>query len=240
MRLISLALPLVALLMTSAAAAVDLRFITIEAAPWASLDPAGRPTGAFAAIVAELEQRTGDRIAMTLRSFARVERELEAGTQDCTIILSNEARARIVESGEAIYFMKFGVIARTGISLAAYDDLKPLTISVVRNLAIDPRFDNDGSLQKDFDKDYLMGLRKIAHGRIDAIAGALPTIRYIAESLGIAQHLGQHLAMTTIPLTLQCSRNSPNVSAMGRLNAAIRTMRTDGTLARVLADNHYF
>lgn len=240
MRLISLALALVVLLTAPAVVkAVELRFITIEAAPWASLDAAGRPVGAFAAIIAELERRTGDRIVTTLHSFARIERELEAGSQDCTIILWNESRARIVEQGEAVYPMKFGVIARTEIPLATYDDLRPLTISVVRNLAIDPRFDSDATLQKDFDKDYVMGLQKIAHGRINAIAGALPTIRYIAESQGIAQHLGQHLAMTIIPLTLQCSKKSPNLAAMPRLNSAIRAMRTDGTMDRLLAENHY-
>jgi polar amino acid transport system substrate-binding protein len=240
MRLISLVLALVALLAAPAVAvAVELRFITIEAAPWASVDPSGRPVGAFAAIIAELERRTGDRIAITLHSFARIDRELEAGTQDCTIILWNESRARLVEQGEAVYPMQFGVIARTGIALASYDDLRPLTISVVRNLGIDPRFDADGMLQKDFDKDYLMGLRKIAHGRINAIAGALPTIRHIAETQGIAHHLGQHLVLTTIPLTLQCSKNSPNLASMARLNEAIRAMKDDGTLVRVLAENYY-
>lgn len=239
MPLISRALVLVAVLMAPAVAAAELRFISLEAAPWASLDAAGRPTGAFAAIAAEIGRRTGDRIIPTLHSFARIDRELEAGSQDCTIILWSDARTRIVERGEAIYPMPFGIIARKGVPLVSYDDLRPLTISVVRNLAIETRFDTDETLRKDFDKDYVIGLHKIAHGRLDAIAGALPTIRYIAGNLGLAHHLGPQLALATIPLTLQCAKASPNLAAMPRLNEAVRAMRADGTLARLLADNHY-
>lgn len=240
MRLISRALVLTAALVAPAVTvAAELRFITLEAAPWALPGTDGRPAGAFAAIVNEIGRRTGDHMVLALHSFARIDRELEIGAQDCTIILWSDARARIVERGEAIYPMPFGVVARTGVTLASYDELKPLTISVVRNLAIDPRFDADDTLRKDFDKDYVMGLQKIAHGRLDAIAGALPTIRYLAGNHGVAHHLGRQLALTTIPLTLQCSKASPNLAAMPRLNEAVRAMRADGTLARLLSENHY-
>lgn len=217
-----------------------IKMVTIEAAPWASVDASGVVGGAFPAIVDEMAKRSGLPLVASTVPFARIDRELEGGTQDCTIILWNEARSRIVWRGESVYTMAFGVVARKDVKLEAYADLKPLTVSVVRNLAIDPTFDNDDTISKDYDKDYSMGLHKIAHRRLDAVAGAIPTILYQARRDNLVAHLGETLVLTRIPLALQCSRNSPNVAHMERMNEALRMMRDDGSLDRILAENDYF
>lgn len=234
------ALLVLALSWMGGARAADLKFITIGAAPWASMDAAGQPAGAFPAIVREIARRSGHRIAISIHPFARIDRELETGAQDCTIILWSAARARMVERGEDVYLMTFGVIAGKGVKLASYDDLFPLTISVVRNLSIDPRFDRDTQLRKDLDKDYTIGLHKIAHRRLDAIAGAIPTILYQAKVEGLTDVLGERLVMNRIPLALQCASRSPNLHLMPELNAVIRRMRDDGSLGRILAEHDYY
>lgn len=221
------------------ARAAELRMITLEAVPWATFSPGGKPVGAFPDIVDEIGRRTGLKTTVTIQPFQRIERELETGEQDCTIVLWNDSRARIVERGESVYMMTFGVIARTGIPLRSYDDLKGLTVSVFRNLTIEPRFDNDSSIRKDFDKDYETGIKKIAHNRLDAIAGAIPTIMYQAKKDGLTKYLGDQIVMTQIPLTLQCSKASRNLTLMPRLDEAIRAMRADGTLGRILAAYEY-
>lgn len=241
MRVLSVMGMLCALWLGSAGAgAADLKLITIDAAPWASIGPDQQPVGAFPEIVQEMERRTGHRVAVAVHPFARIDRELETGGQDCTIILWNEARSRIVEKGEDVYLMTFGVIAARGVKLSAYEDLAPLTISVVRNLAIDPRFDSDAALQKDFDKSYTLGLHKIAHRRLDAIAGALPTIQHLAKVEGLTDVLGDILVMRRIPLALQCSRRSPHPGLVAELSDVIRQMRADGTLDRILTRHDYY
>lgn len=221
-------------------AARSLKFITIDVAPWASLDPkTGKPWGVFPAVVEEIARRTGVEITYTLHPFSRIDRELETGGQDCTIIVWNDDRARIVQRGELISDHPMGVIARKGVSLKKYDDLKGLTVSVLRGLSVDPRFDADRTVRRDYDDDYAMGLRKIAHGRIDAIAGAIPTIQFVAKQEGLDAHLGDSLTIVTIPLVLQCARKSPNIDFMPKLNQAIRDMRDDGTLKRILDENFF-
>lgn len=225
------------MLLPGMAPARELRFITVEAAPWASRPEA--PVGAFPELVREIERRTGHSIAISLNPFARVERELETGEQDCTILIWTDARARVVQRGESVYAMPFGIIARKGVPLAAYDDLPALTISVVRGVPISSRFDADDAVRKDFDKDYAVAVRKMVHGRVEAVAGALPTIAYLAAENGFGAALGERLVLSTVPLTLQCSWRSANLGVMPQLNEAIRAMAADGTLARVLANNHY-
>lgn len=225
------------LLLPGLAPAREMRFITVDAAPWASQPEA--PMGAFPELVREIERRTGHSIAISLNPFARVERELETGEQDCTILMWIDARARVVERGENVYVMPFGVVARKGVRLTDYDDLSALTISVVRGVPISARFDADALVRKDFDKDYAVAVRKMVHGRVEAVAGALPTIAYLAAQNGFGDALGERLVLSTVPLALQCSRRSANLDVMPQLNAAIRAMAADGTLAHVLANNHY-
>lgn len=216
-------------------------FVTIEAAPWAYYDAAGRPAGAFAEIVADLERRTGQRITISLYPLVRIDQALASGQQDCTIVLWNEHRSRIALRGEDVYPMPFGVFVRKGLRLERYEDLAPLTVSVTRGLAMDARFDADAGLRKETDKDYLTGLRKLARGRADAIGGALPTIRHIARLAGLDGHLGDSLTLRHVPLALQCSRVSPLAGAgMDSFDEALRAMRADGTLARILSGHGYF
>lgn len=221
-------------------AAAELSFVTIEAAPWAYRDAAGQPAGAMPEIAAALAQRTGDRLAVSLQPLARIDQALETGRQDCTILLWNAYRVDHVVRGEDVYSMPFGVIARKEVRLEGYADLAPLKISVTRGLAMDARFDADATLRKEVDKDYLTGLRKIAHGRTDAVAGALPTIRHIARQAGLDTHLGEALLLGHVPLALQCSRRSPQRDAQERLDAGLRAMRADGSLARILARHGYY
>jgi len=236
-----LAVAVFMLAMSLPSRAVPAGFVTIEAAPWAYYDAGGNPAGAFADIVADLERRTGKRISVSLYPLVRIDQAMASGQQDCTIVLWNEHRSRIVVRGEDVYPMPFGVFARKGLRLASYDDLAPLTVSVTRGLAMDARFDADAGLRKETDKDYLTGLRKLARGRADAIAGALPTIRHIARNAGLDEHLGDSLTLRRVPLAFQCSKASPVAGAeMGRFDEALRAMRTDGTLAQILARHGYF
>ncbi|HLN26065.1 MAG TPA: transporter substrate-binding domain-containing protein [Patescibacteria group bacterium] len=225
---------------TTSVAAKDLKFITLEVAPWASFDPVtNQPIGVFPEVVKELERRTGNKISMALHPFVRIDHELEAGAQDCTIIVWSEERARIVVKGELVSTHIVGVVARKGVTLKTYADLKPLTISVLRGLELDPKFDGDTALKKYFDTDYLTGIRKIAHNRLDAVAGAIPTIAFLAKQEGMAGYLGDRLVLGEIPLLLQCAKKSPNLDVMPDLNKAIRDMREDGTLERIKKANYF-
>lgn len=221
-------------------AAAELSFVTVDAAPWAYHDAAGRAAGAFPELVAELERRSGNRIELSLYPLARVDQAMKNGQRDCTVIFWSDARERFVIRGETVHPMPFGVIARRGLRLTRYEELAPLVISVTRGLSLGARFDADHGLSKDADKDYLTGLRKIAHGRADAVAGALPTLRYIAAGSGLDGDLGEALTLAHVPLALQCSRRSSRLAAMEGLNQALRAMRADGSLVRILSGHGYF
>ncbi|MFT7560415.1 MAG: polar amino acid transport system substrate-binding protein [Flavobacteriales bacterium] len=220
--------------------AEDLNFITLEVSPWASINPeTGEPEGVFPLVVREFEKRSGHKINITLTPFARIQRELESGRQDCTILVTNAELARVTEQGKLLSHHAIGVIARKGLVLSSYDDLNPLTISVLRGSNVSAKFDNDSSLKKEFDTNYSIGLRKLSHNRLDAIFGAIPTIRYLAAQEGYSDLLGDDLVLEDVPLLLQCSKRSPNLKLMPLFNQAISDMHKDGTIAKIKKD-YYF
>lgn len=133
-----------------------------------------------------------------------------------------------------------GIIAAKGVRLDGFDDLHRLNgISVLRGLAMGGGFDENARLRKEFDTDYQTGLRKLAHGRVEAVAGAMPTIRYLAAQMGLDHHLGQQLLLSQMDLVLQCSLKSPHLNAMEQFNRAIRDMRDDGTLDAIFRSNFF-
>lgn len=219
-------------------AQTELRFITIDVAPWAFYNQQNRKfEGAFIEIVRELRQRTGYDISVSLTPFARVDREMESGGHDCTILVPRSEKVVVI--GELVSYHDVGVIPHKSISLSEYDDLHSLDIGLLRGSAITERFDNDSELKKQYDTDYLIALRKLARQRIDAIAGALPTILYLAEQNNLEHHLGQSLKLTEIPLVFQCSHQSLNLDAMPAINRAIEAMRADGTIDKI-KNEYYF
>lgn len=225
--LLSLAAPLT--LFAEESDNISLKFITIDVAPWAEHDPQRQHNqGAFFDIVNELKQRTGYDIQTSVTPFARVDRELESGHHDCTILVPRPHT--LVVPGELAFSHSLGAIARKEFPLNTYEDLRNLRISVLRGGSLNNRFDTDDNLHKELDTDYIIGLRKVARGRLDAIVGAISTLQQMAEQEGIADQLGEPLVMEEMPLYLQCSKNSPHIHAMPALNKALVDMRADGTL----------
>lgn len=216
--------------------ATTLKFISIDVEPWAT-ENQGEMKGAFIEMVKEVAARTDYTIEITLTPFARVDRELETGGHDCTILIPRNEE--IVVPGELVSYHQMGLIAGRGVELNHYQDLMPLKISLIRGSSITPRFDSDHQLTKLYDTDYLIALRKLERGRVDAIAGAIPTIRYLADHNNLSGAIGQILPLADIPLIFQCSRQSPHLSAMKEINQVIRQMKQDGTIEKI-RQQYYF
>lgn len=214
-----------------------LSFITIDVAPWASINEAGKMEGAFIELINEISQRINREISITITPFARVDRELETGSHDCTILVPRPDS--LVVKGDVISYHPMGVIPRKGVEIAAYEDIQALKLSVIRGATMTPRFDEDTKIYKEYDTDYLIGLRKIVRGRLDGIVGAIPTLLYLAEQEGLDGQLGEPFPLTEIPLLFQCSKNSPNLDIMPEVNKAIADMKEEGVVKQIQS-RYYF
>jgi polar amino acid transport system substrate-binding protein len=221
------------------AQAREVQFFTVEVTPWADYDAkSGARSGVFPDLVAELARRTGHHITQQFMPFARLERELESGAEDCGIFIWSDSRAAIAEKGEIVYQFPVGVVARKGVPVNSYDDLHSMTVSIIRGLSISPDFDQDPKIKKDLMTDYLNGLQELAHQRVDGIMGALWTIRFTAKKEGLDKFLGGELTLASEPLALQCSKKSANIDLMPEFNRTLRDMQADGTTAKIFRKNY--
>lgn len=226
---------LLSLMISIATNAEEINFVTIEVVPWASVDAkTGESIGMFPEIVSEIERLSGVKINTALTPYARINKELEAARQDCTILITEDERSKITTLGSLVFDHPMGVIAHKSIDLKSYDDLKGLTVSVLRALSISKQFDADNEIKKEFDTDYDIGIRKIKHGRLEAVAGAIPTIQYIAKSNGYGGLLGPPLELSLVPIYLQCSNNSKKLHLLQKINAAIETMQKENIITDIV------
>lgn len=215
-----------------------IHFITIDVAPWAYLNKTtGEPEGAFVEIVNAMSSELGAPIHIDITPFARVERELTQGIQDCTILvpLQND----MIQSGEVVAFHPVGLIPNKSVTITRYEDLSKLKISVIRGASITEQFDNDTSLNKEIDTDYAMGLRKVARGRLDAIVGAIPTLQHLAEEENLSKFLGTPYSLVDIPLVLQCAKNTQHFAQMSDFNQILQKLKDNGTIAKIQAKYHF-
>lgn len=223
------------MLMSFKVSAEELKFITLEVAPWAYRNEVtGDVEGIFPDIVTEIENRTGNKIVITLTPYARIDRELEAGRQDCTMLIREKERDEITDLGELVFYHPIGVVPHKSLQLKNYEELYDLKISVLRALNVTERFSNDNMLQKEEDTHYEIGLRKMKHGRVDAIAGAIPTIQYLAKKYGMHDLLGEPLQLSSEPIFLQCSHKSKKKDYIDSINKSIQSIKDDLSLDKIL------
>ena len=77
----------------------------------------------------------------------------------------------------------------------------------------------------------------MSHGRLDAIAGAIPTIQYLAKVNGMKELLGEPLELSVEPIYLQCVKGSRAIEHLEALNVAIRSVKHEMVLEKILNDN---
>jgi polar amino acid transport system substrate-binding protein len=229
---------LVAALFSGNVYSSELKFVTLEVAPWAYREEGSdNYQGIFPDLVKEIEKRTGHKIKITLAPYVRINRELEAARQDCTMLISDDEREKITIRGALIFNHPMGVVGRKSLSINSYEDLSGIKISLLRGSVISGRFDADENLKKDYDTDYKISLEKIKHGRLDAIAGAIPTIQYLANKSGYGDLLGKPFELAQEPIYLHCSKGSENVKYIDDINDAIEEIKNDSTLDFILNNN---
>jgi polar amino acid transport system substrate-binding protein len=224
----------------SLASALDFKVDLIQLDPWAFTNPtpntAEPNVGIVVDLVKEFERRSGHTAHQVLTPYARVEQDLENGDCDFSIMAWGPARARYANRGTAFVRLNFGVRALKGVSIKKYADLHNITTSATRGLKIDPVFDADTTLKKDFVVDYTMGVNKTAmHRDSQAVAGSLATINHIIHKLGLDSEFGDTIVLNTTYLTVAYSKKSPLYAAEAEVNAIFKAMVDDGTARKIVS-----
>lgn len=210
----------------------------IQFDPWALRNPVHDEARPYVGIVVDLldefERRSGHKTQRVLAPYARVELDLEQGQADFSIMAWGDARGRYANRGTCLVPLDFGVRARKGVVLDGYESLSAITTSASRGLKVDPRFDADPAVRKDYVMDYTTGVRKTAVQRdSDAVAGHLATINYLIDKHGLGERFGDTLLLRTTHLSVAFSKASPRKALESQVQQVFQAMVEDGTARRI-------
>ncbi len=199
--------------------------------------------GFTTAIVSEAFKRAGYEVKIDFMPWARVLQEAEAGQYDAAYPeYYSEERVKTFFLSESFAVGPLGFYKRKAdnIIYTKLEDLKPYRIGVVLGYTNTPEFDAADYLQKDAVNSDEQNLRKLLLGRVDLIV--------------IDKFVGQYIIKTSIPeaadalefinpplleqpLYVIFSRQAAgSEQKLQAFNAALKTMREDGTLERILKE----
>ncbi|MEJ6004603.1 transporter substrate-binding domain-containing protein [Paucibacter sp. AS339] len=222
------------------AMAAEFKVDLIQLDPWAKPNPdpvlaANEPyVGIVVDLFKEFERRSGHKTVRMLTPYARVERDLQLGDIDFSIMAWGDARAAYANRGTAFVPLEFGVRARQGVVLKKYDDLKAIVTAAPRGLKVDPRFDSDPAVRKELVLDYTQAVRiTVSQRDAKAVAGSLSSLGHIIHKLGLESEFGDVLVLNTTYLTVAFSKKSSQLGAEAQVNAVFKTMVDDGTAKKI-------
>jgi len=236
---------LTALFLLSASAmplawAAEFKVDLIQLDPWAKQNPdaglrASEPVvGIIPDLLREFERRSGHTTRQSLTPYARVERDLQQGEIDFSIMAWSDTRSSYAKRGTALVALEFGVMARQGISIKRYDDLKNIVTAAPRGLKVDPRFDSDTAVPKELVRDYTQAIRMaVADRKAKAVAGGLASLNHLIQQFGLAGEFGDVLVLNTSYLTVAFSKQSKQLTSEAQVNAVFKAMVDDGTAKRI-------
>ncbi|MBP2301847.1 polar amino acid transport system substrate-binding protein [Azospirillum picis] len=119
------------------------------------------------------------------------------------------------------------------IGYTGIEDLRGLRIGVVEGFEYTPEFDRSELFEKVDSSSNVVSFRRLLLGRVDAIAGDLQVLTYLAENegrTGSVKILPKPLAM--VPRYISVPK--PRTENAERLRAAYEKLKTDGTIDAIV------
>lgn len=226
-------------LITSLATAGDgMKAGLIHTEPWAFYAGEGEnrnlPTGILFEINQAVARETGLALQPVLVPYGRVGRDLKNGDSDLTYLIRSQDRDTYVDYLGLLFSFQSIVLTRPGLPLHRYEDLSGLRIGVLKDIHLNPRFDEDDKLQKVEVKDYETLVDMFLSGRLDAMAGNSISLPYLLQKRGHG-NLAQHrLVLQQTEVWAQLSKRSAYRAEIPRLRAAIDKLRGQGIFDEIL------
>lgn len=188
----------------------------MEQVPYGFKNELGTETGVLFDIALELQQASQSVPSLALTQpyiipTKRIISQLNQAHPVCTLVAESPIIADHFDLIEPIGFqLKAGILPAAGITLTDYQSLNDKSIAVPLGIMFDRRFHDDDDLNKVSVREYYNGIKMLAAGRVDSVAGAIPSLYYNAKMLDIpAATFGEPLLFVDFGLFLVCNDQLP-------------------------------
>jgi len=220
---------------SSQATPINVDMLTLSQIPYGFVKPDGKTTGVLYEILNNIMAVSGVEKTNNIVPFKRVLARIHAKQQFCTIAAGTSQSAELFDLVEPIgYKMSAGVLPAKGIDLVNYASLKNIQIAAPLGAYVDKRFNNDTSLQKVVSSKYVNAMKMLISGRVDAVAGAIPALTYIAKTQGMDKHsFGKPLVFEPFDVYLVCTYGIPS-DIRQKLKNALVNLKSNGKVQQIL------
>lgn len=217
------------------------RLVVYEAyPPYEMLDRDGVITGIHIDMAREAFRRMGDSVKFEARPWRRALQDIRTGDA-----FAASSGFRIPEREEYAFYPdeplsdEVTVIAAnkvSGVEVNSLEDLRGLTVGVVSGYVYGHGFEELDGLKKEYSNSNDLLLKKLFNFRVDVIIGNRDVLRYLTREQDRSAHIRFVYEVGRQPLYLFFSKafGMEAKRAAERFSEAIREMRRDGTVDRIL------
>ncbi|MGF1753439.1 transporter substrate-binding domain-containing protein [Vibrio makurazakiensis] len=221
-----------------------IEFVIMEQVPYGFKSDANEETGVLFDIANKLKSETSETPLITLSTpqiipTKRILTQLDQTYPVCTIVAGTPIIADNYDLIEPIGFrLEAGVLPAADISIESYSNLQDKSIAVPLGIMFDREFQQDESLNKISVREYSNGVKMLAAGRVDSVAGAIPSLLYAAKILDIpASVFGKPLVFVEFDLFLVCNEHVVQ-QQRDELKQVLVELKDQGTIPHIL--DRYF
>ena len=217
----------------------DIVILTMDQMPYGYSSDNGESTGVFYDILNEIVSVAGINSENIITPSKRIYNLINSNTKICTLAADTPLLMTKLDNIEPInYSLQAGILPKANIQLSDYSSLKDITIAVPLGINVDDKFYHDKNLTKVFPSQYANAMKMLKIGRVDAVAGAISTLRFIAKREGIkGKQLSNPLIFSQYNVHLFCSNNISKLTR-NKLKQAVITLKNEGRITKIL--NQYF
>jgi len=207
---------------------------TLEQVPYGFKTSKGQIEGILFDIMNAIIIESGLKASNQLLPPQRLIIELLKGSQLCTLVANTPYAVQHFDLIEPVGLkLSAGILPRKGIKLPNYASLNNIIIAVPLGIFFDERFDNDHTLTKIRPLSYSNAIQMLKYKRVDAVAGAIESLRYIAkyDSLSVSD-FAPPLVLSNHKIYLTCYRDTPS-TVREAMRAAIITLKKSGEIQQI-------
>jgi len=213
----------------------SITMITMDQVPYGFLKNNGKPTGMLYDILNRIMIESEIEQTNKLLSMKRILATMLSKQSSCSLLANSPVIVNNYDSIEAIGLpINGGILPRAGVILTDYSSLKGLTIAVPLGVSFDDNFSEKKNLVIVSPRNYVNALKMLKTGQVDAVAGAISTLKFIALKNEMrATDFGQPLVLSKHEVMLVCNQELPKVTR-NKLKKAVINLRSSGEIQAVI------
>jgi len=216
----------------------DVRILVMQQLPYGYISDEGKKTGILYDILDMILKSSDMKIPINIVPTKRLISTMLDNEKVCSIIGNSPETAPFDIIGPIGYQVTVGILPAAGIKLDNYSKLQGITIAVPLGIIFDEKFHKDTTLNKVRPPHYINAIKMLDLGRIDAIAGAIPILKFLAKQEGMSfSSFDKPLVMLRGEMYLFCTK-SVHKNVRNKMKETLIRLKDKGEIKKLL--NSYF